>query len=92
MIFIVCDMNCNSFGNYFLMVGLENELKQDKNSWISYGNTYYPKGHCYRAKLNKEAQDMGIIRYSRAIDFIMPEDYIKWLKKRFHLRKGTVII
>jgi hypothetical protein len=81
MIYIVCDMNCNNFGNYFYPIGVERLLKSDKASWIVDKNTFYPKGHCYRAKLF--GPDPVKIRYSQAIDFLLPEEYIKWMKIRF---------
>jgi len=74
MIYIVCDMNCNNFGNYFLPIGLERELKTDKNSYVV-GSTYYPKGHCYRAKLS-HFEGYGAdhyYKYSEAIDILTPQ-------------------
>ena len=83
MIHIVCDMNCNNFGNYFKVIGLERTLREDENSWIV-GNDYYPKGHCYRASPGSSET----IKYSEAIDYLFPGDYIKWVKIRF---KGRAI-
>lgn len=80
MIYIVCDMNCNNFGNYFEVIGLERELKTNKNSYIV-ENTYYPKRYCYRARLGIEPYTP--ILYSQAIDDLIPEDYTKWKKNRF---------
>jgi len=73
-------MNCNNFGNYFEVVGLERELKTNKNSYII-GNTYYPKGYCYRARLGFDSDIR--IRYSEAIDRLIPEDYLSWKNNRF---------
>lgn len=80
MIYIVCDMNCNNFGNYFRVLGLEYDLEQDKNHYII-ENGYYPKGHCYRAKML--SKPLIPYRYSEAIDILIPEDYIRWKETRF---------
>jgi len=80
MIYILCDMNCNNFGNYFTIVGVERTLKQDKDSWIVDKNTYYPKSSCYRARL-MGGMNESIIRYSRAMDYLLPEEYRRWFKK-----------
>lgn len=82
MIYIVCDMNCNNFGNYFRVIGLERELKTDKSSYIE-SSTYYPKRHCYRVKLQTQHKKSGSYKYSKAIDILIPEDYIRWMKNRF---------
>jgi len=73
-------MNCNNFGNYFGVVGLKRELVHDKNSYIV-GNAYYPKGHCYRARLGIDP--CASIIYSEAINRLIPEDYMRWKKNRF---------
>lgn len=83
MIHIACDMNCNNFGNYFKVIGLERTLKKDENSWIV-GNDYYPKGSSYRVSPGNDER----IKYSEAIDYLLPEDYTKWIKTRF---KGRII-
>ena len=85
MIYIVCDMNCNNMGNYFRVIGDERDVIE---SSISYrvDNTYYPKGHCYRGKI-REPKDIDgeftSFPYSQAIDELLPEDYVRWMKMRF---------
>lgn len=87
MIYIVCDMNCNNFGNYFKIVGDEHSIREDNNSFII-ANTYYPKGYCYKVKGISPFKTLNTIKYSEAIDYLIPEDYVKWMKKRF---KGEII-
>ena len=80
MIFIVCDMNCNNWGNFFEAVGLERELEQDEYSYKKPGGSW-PKKHCYRS--NRFLDENSAIRYSKAIDYLIPEDYVRWKKERF---------
>ena len=86
MIYIVCDMNVNNFGNYFKVIGHERQVTQDESGYIVKEENgcfaYYPKGHCYRAK-RVERLDKDIINYSEAIDYLIPEDYVRWQKTRF---------
>jgi len=90
MIYIVCDMECNNFGNYFKIIGHEREVDQDENSYIIKEKSgciaYYPKGHCYRAKgveFIRSEYNMDTFVYSSAIDHLIPEDYVRWQKTRF---------
>ena len=87
MIYIICDMNCNNFGNYFRVIGLERELHQDESSYYK-DSTYYPKMHCYRARLlDAYFDETRLIRYSEVIDYLIPEDYVRWQKMRFRRKK-----
>lgn len=79
MICIACDMNCNNHGNYFYVIAHERDVKEDKSSYIV-DETYYPKKHCYRVR-GPEPGD--IIRYSQAIDNLIPEDCVRWADYRF---------
>ena len=78
--YIACDMNCNNLGNYFQCVGHENEIKKDKSSFII-DKTYYPKAYCYRT------HNSFSFKYSDAINYLLPEDYVKWHKKCFGINK-----
>lgn len=82
--YIVCDANCNNFGNYFIFVGDDRDISENVSSYIA-NQTYYPKGHCYRAKGLRLRGEIGkdAIRYSEAIDYLIPEDYVRWKKTRF---------
>lgn len=80
MICIFCDMNCNNFGNYFRIIGLEHDLRQDDDGYIQ-GKAHYPKKYCYRANIPNTA--IQVFRYSDAIDYLLPKEYIKWKKNRF---------
>jgi len=85
MIYIVCDMNCNNHGNFFRVIGHEREVKEDKTSY-RIGNDYYPKGHCYKGKIGEPKNidgEFGSFPYSQAIDELLPEDYVRWMKTRF---------
>ncbi len=91
MIYIICDMNCNNFGNYFKIVGLEDEIKQDKNGYyVPSKGEHYPKRWCYKAKINRvfweREKDNLLIRYSEAIDILFPFEYTRWIKDRFCCR------
>lgn len=79
MIYIACDMNCNNFGNFFKIVAHERQVKEDENSYI-FGDTYYPKEHCYRCKPPHQINET--FRYSEAIDILHPNDYRCWYFKR----------
>jgi len=90
MIYIVVDCNCNNWGNYFKIVGHEREVDQDESSYIVKEESgcigYYPKGHCYRARgveFIRSEDNMDIFAYSSAIDHLIPEDYVRWMKTRF---------
>jgi len=72
-------MNCNSFGNYFRLVCEESEIAEKEDSYY-HDKTYYPKTHCYIAKLPYKATKF---KYSEAIDYLVPKDYNRWLKTRF---------
>ena len=86
MIYIVCDMNCNNFGNYFEVLGLECELEYDDISYIVKGGSYYSKRHCYRAT-RLGIKPCASILYSEAIDSLIPEDYMRWKKNRFKVKR-----
>ena len=85
-IYIVCDMNCNNFGNYFKVIAYDKEVKEDKTSY-RVGNAYYPKGHCYRGKI-REPRDIDgeftSFPYSQAVDELLPMEYVRWIKTRFN--------
>ena len=91
MIYIVCDANCNNFGNYFEVVGLEIDVVKDKDGF-ELGSTHYPKVHCYRARgpLHVTYPNGDVngkdIKYSEAIDYLLPEDYVRWKKTRFSVK------
>jgi hypothetical protein len=76
-------MNCNNLGNYFTIVGHEREVTEDKSSFIM-GKTHYPKGHCYKVRNCFGTNRM--LRYSEAIDYLFPEDYIRWKEIRFGIK------
>jgi hypothetical protein len=57
-------------GRYFKVIGLKGILKIDN------------KKECYTVDLDKEDRDKGIIKYSEASNYLLPEDYKKWQKKR----------
>ena len=80
MIYIVCDMNCNNFGNYFKVIGHEREVTKDEDGNFYKDATHYPRMQCYRIK---EFESPISFPYSVAIDFLIPEDYVRWQKTRF---------
>ena len=85
MIYIVCDMNCNNFGNYFKVIGHERDVTESRKSY-SVGSTSYPKGHCYKGKIREPIDidgEFSSFPYSQAIDELLPEDYVRWMKTRF---------
>lgn len=89
MIYIAVDCNCNNKGNYFKIIGHEREVDKDENSYIITEKSgcigHYPKSHCYRVKrVERLVQDYnGSFVYSSAIDYLIPEDYVRWQKTRF---------
>ena len=87
MNYLVCDMNCNNMGNYFAVVCLQNDIKVEEGSYVV-GNTYYPKGSCYLAKLGicKWQHEERAFYYSEAIDYLFPKEYARWYNKLIKIK------
>lgn len=80
MIYICCDMNCNSHGNFFAIVAHEREVIEDETGY-NFDRAHYPKSHCYRCKPRHPIE--RTFRYSEAIDILLPNEFIRWIKTRF---------
>jgi len=88
MLYIVCDMNCNSYGSYFKVVGLDGEVREEGNSYyVPSTGDHYPKKWCYMARISKVLlggeKDNLLIKYSEAIDVLLPSEYVRWIRDRF---------
>ena len=85
---LACDMNCNNFGNFFLIIGDPRYgLEQIDSGW-QFGNTGYPGKHCYRVANNCRYRIEETFIYSEAIDNLAPSEYIKWQNNRFSRERG----
>jgi hypothetical protein len=77
-------MNCNNFGNYFLIIGHERDVKKDDTSY-RVNNTYYPLTHCYKCRPSVPVPEKFF--YSDAIDMLFPEEFVRWKITRFRFNK-----
>jgi len=80
MIYIACDMNCNNYGNFFKIIAHVREVKYDSSSIIFDGG-HYPLNSCYRCKPPHPIKET--FAYSKAIDMLHPNEYVKWQGRRF---------